>query len=125
MAAVVTWLFGFDVLYSLQDEAFDRERGLHSVPVRFGTKGALILSAAAHAATVVCLALTGALLHRGSWYASAVALAAVILVYEHVLVGKGDLSKIDKAFFDMNAYVSLGFFGLVLADELLRRGGVA
>jgi len=78
MGGVVTWLFGFDVLYSLQDETFDRENGLHSVPARFGLNRALI--------------------------------------------GKGNLAKIDKAFFDVNAYVSLGFFVLVLCDELARTG---
>jgi 4-hydroxybenzoate polyprenyltransferase len=121
MASVVTWLFGFDVLYSLQDEVFDREHGLHSVPARFGLHGALIMSAVSHLFTVLLLAGTGLLLHRGTFYAVGVAVAAALLVYEHALVGKGDLAKIDKAFFDLNAYVSVGFFGLVLADELVRR----
>ncbi len=120
MAAVVTWLFGFDILYSLQDESFDREHGLHSVPARFGTAGALVLSAVAHVATVVLLAVTGLVLHRGLPFAGAVGLTTVILAYEHALVGKGNLARIDKAFFDMNAYVSLGFFVLVLGDELVR-----
>ncbi len=121
MAAVLTWLFGFDVLYSLQDQAFDREHGLHSVPVRFGTAGALVLSAGAHVVTAGCLALTGALLHRGAPYFAGVAVVSALLVWEHALVGKGDrLDKINKAFFDVNAYVSMGFFTLVLVDELLR-----
>lgn len=122
MGAVVTWLFGFDVLYSLQDESFDRANGLHSVPARFGTMGALLLSAAAHVGTVALLGVTGVVLHRGGFYAGAVALTAALLVYEHALVGKGNLAKINKAFFDVNAYVSLGFFALVLADELVRSG---
>ena len=120
MAGVVAWLFGFDILYSLQDEAFDREHGLHSVPARFGTRGALVTSALAHVGTVGLLALTGFALHRGTFYAVAVAITAALLAYEHILVGKGNLSKIDKAFFDVNAYVSLGFFALTLADEVVR-----
>jgi 4-hydroxybenzoate polyprenyltransferase len=124
MGAVVTWLVGFDILYSLQDEAFDRGHGLHSVPARFGTRGALTLSAVSHVATVMLLGLTGAVLHRGALFAVGVALAGIILVWEHAIVGKGDLRKIDKAFFDLNAYVSVGFFALVLADEIVRsRGG--
>jgi len=124
MGAVVTWLFGFDVLYSLQDESFDRAHGLHSVPARFGTTAALVLSALSHAATAVLLAATGVALHRGVLYMVAVGLTVALLTYEHALVGRGNLAKIDKAFFDTNAYVSLGFFALVLADEIVRtRGG--
>jgi len=125
MGAVVTWLFGFDILYSLQDEVFDREHGLHSVPARFGTMGALVMSAAAHLGTVALLAITGVVLHRGLFYAGGVAITGALLVYEHVLVGKGNLAKIDKVFFDVNAYVSLGFFGLTLADEITRCRGLA
>jgi 4-hydroxybenzoate polyprenyltransferase len=62
----------------------------------------------------------GLLLHRGLLYGVAVALTAVLLAYEHALVGKGDLRKIDKAFFDVNAWLSIGFFVLVLADEWVR-----
>jgi len=122
MIAVMTWLLGFDVLYSLQDEAFDREQGLHSIPARFGTTGALVISAVAHVVTVCALAATGFVLHRGIFFGVAVAVVAALLVYEHALVGKGNLAKIDKAFFDVNAYVSMGFFALVLVDELRRRG---
>jgi len=120
MFAVLTWLFGFDILYSLQDESFDRQHGLHSVPARFGTRGALFWSTAAHVATPLLLALAGFLLGRGLLYGVAVALTAALLAYEHALVGKGDLSKIDKAFFDVNAWLSVGFFVLTLADEWVR-----
>lgn len=120
MLGVVTWLFGFDILYSLQDEAFDRGKGLHSVPVRFGQKGALVLSALAHVLTVVCFALAGVGLGCTVFYFVGVVISACILAYEHVLVGPGRLEKINKAFFDMNAYVSIGFFVCTLADVLLR-----
>jgi 4-hydroxybenzoate polyprenyltransferase len=121
MGAVVTWLFGFDILYSLQDATFDREQGLHSVPARFGVTGALVMSAASHVVTAGLLALTGIFLHRGAPFFVAVFVVATLLVWEHALVGKGNLAKIDKAFFDVNAYVSVGFFVLVLADEIMRR----
>ncbi len=120
MLGVVTWLLGFDVLYSLQDESFDREHGLHSIPAKFGLGGALVISATAHVFTVVFFVATGVLLHRGAPFFCAAAVAGLLLTYEHVLVGKGNLAKIDKAFFDMNAYVSVGFFALVLVDEVLR-----
>lgn len=124
MLGVVTWLFGFDVLYSLQDEKFDRENGLHSVPARFGTRGALRMSAASHVVTVLALASAGVALHRGPAYFVGTAVFAGILVVEHRLVRGGSLEKIDKAFFDCNALVSLGFFLATLVDAwLLSRGG--
>ncbi|MBV9945988.1 MAG: UbiA family prenyltransferase, partial [Myxococcales bacterium] len=66
MLAVATWLLGFDVLYSLQDEAFDRGAGLHSIPARFGGRRALAISAGAHVVTVLALAGAGFALHRGA-----------------------------------------------------------
>ncbi len=121
MAAVVTWLFGFDVLYSLQDATFNREHGLRSVPARFGLGRSLVMSAAAHVLTAAFLALTGLWLHRGAAYFAGVASVSALLVWEHAIVGKGDLRRIDKAFFDVNAYVSVGFFALVVLDEAVRR----
>jgi 4-hydroxybenzoate polyprenyltransferase len=119
MLAVLTWVGGFDILYSLQDERFDRERGLHSIPSRFGTIGAVIASAALHVVTVAALALVGVSLARGAAFYAAVALVAGLLVYEHALVGRGNLAKIDRAFFDVNGYVSCGFFALTLIDVWL------
>ncbi len=116
MLGVLTWLFGFDVLYSLQDERFDRENGLHSVPARFGTKGAMRLAAAAHAITILCFASAGAALHRGPVFFAGVIMFGVILFVEHRLVRGGNLEKIDKAFFDCNAFVSAGFFVTTLVD---------
>jgi 4-hydroxybenzoate polyprenyltransferase len=87
--------------------------------VRFGVTGALALSAASHVVTALCLAGTGLVLHRGPAYFAGVVVVSALLLWEHLLVGKGDLSKIDKAFFDLNAWVSMAFFGCTLADALL------
>jgi 4-hydroxybenzoate polyprenyltransferase len=121
MAGVVTWLLGFDVLYALQDEDFDREAGLRSIPARFGRERALAISAGAHVVTVLSLAGCGLVLGRGRVYAVAVVVAAALLVYEHSLVRRRGLAAIDKAFFDVNAWVSVLFFLLVAADEIVRR----
>jgi 4-hydroxybenzoate polyprenyltransferase len=120
MLAVVGWLLGFDVLYSLQDEHFDRTEGLRSIPARFGTRGALTISAAAHVSTVVCLSGCGMALHRGIVYALAVATAGALLVYEHSLVRRRGMAAIDKAFFDINAWVSVAFLALVVVDHAVR-----
>ena len=116
MLAVLTWVAGFDVLYSLQDEAFDRAEGLHSIPARFGTLGAVALSGALHLVTVAALVACGAWLGRGAPFWAAVAVVAGLLAYEHAIVGRGDLARIDKAFFDINGWVSGAFFALVAVD---------
>lgn len=116
MLAVATWVAGFDVLYSLQDEHFDRERGLHSIPVRLGTLGAVIVSALLHVVTIGSLVALHVTLGLGLVHAIGVALVSGLLVYEHWLVGPGDLSKIDRAFFDLNGYVSLGYLACVVVE---------
>jgi 4-hydroxybenzoate polyprenyltransferase len=116
MLAVLTWVSGFDILYSLQDEEFDRENGLFSIPSRFGTIPALIISGTLHVGTILCLLGCGHWLGCGVWYFLAVGLIAALLVYEHALVGKGDLSKINKAFFDINGYISMSFAVLTAVD---------
>lgn len=119
MIAVATWVAGFDILYALQDEAFDRKSGLHSIPARFGTKGALAISALLHVATVAALVVVH--LHAGlGWvHAAGVAGIAIVLAWEHAIVKPGDLSKLGRAFFDMNGWVSLGYLAAVLGDLAL------
>lgn len=116
MVAVLTWVAGFDVLYSLQDEAFDRAAGLHSIPSRFGTLGAVALSAALHVVTAAAMAAAGLLLGRGTFYFVGVGAITLLLVYEHAIVGRGNLARIDRAFFTINGYVSVLFFALTLLD---------
>ena len=113
-AAVATWVAGFDILYSLQDEGFDRGEGLHSIPVALGQVGAMVVSAGLHVVTVAALAaLPGVVALSWPYWVGFAAITAV-LAYEHWLVRPGDLSKIDKAFFDLNGYVSLLFLGAVV-----------
>ncbi len=111
--AVLTWVAGFDVLYSLQDADFDRAAGLRSVPVRFGIVGALWISAGLHVVTVVALAALPWLAPLGWPYWIGLALILGVLAWEHAIVTPTDLSRIDKAFFDLNGYVSVVFFAFV------------
>jgi 4-hydroxybenzoate polyprenyltransferase len=107
--AVGTWVAGFDIIYSCQDAAFDRENGLFSIPARLGVGNALAVSAALHLATVGCLvALPAFVALSWPWWLGVVIMASV-LGYEHAIVSPGDLSRVDKAFFDLNGYVSLLF----------------
>lgn len=119
MGAVATWVGGFDVLYSLQDRDFDRAEGLHSIPVRFGVVGSLVISGVAHLATVGLLVAVHLVADLGPFHAAGVALIAVILAYEHWIVRPSDLSRIDKAFFDLNGYVSLAYAAAVIAGFFL------
>lgn len=113
--AVLTWVAGFDLIYACQDEAFDRRRGLHSIPARFGAARALKLSSALHVVTLVVLALFAWRAHLGLAFDLALFLTGVLLVWQHRLVSPGDLSRVDLAFFTLNGWVSVALFlGTVL-----------
>lgn len=112
--AVATWVAGFDLIYACQDAEFDRGAGLWSVPARYGVGAALKVSAAAHVVTVAALAALPAVTPLGPVYFVGLAAITAVLVYEHRLVSESDLSRVDKAFFDLNGYVSLAFFLTVL-----------
>jgi 4-hydroxybenzoate polyprenyltransferase len=111
---------GFDVLYSLQDRGFDQGERLHSIPVSLGVVGALVVSALLHVVTVACLAYAGVVLERGLAYMLGVGMIAALLVVEHALVRPSDLSKLNKAFFDINGYVSVAFLVFVGIDQFMR-----
>jgi 4-hydroxybenzoate polyprenyltransferase len=114
--AVLFWLAGFDVIYALQDYAFDRKEGLYSIPVRFGVEGALRFSSFFHFCTVIFLAAVGLSAQMGIIYWLGFVIISVILFWEHRLVTPTDLSRINRAFFDFNAYVSIGYLLATVAD---------
>lgn len=116
MLAVATWVAGFDVLYSLSDVGFDRAHGLHSIPARFGIRGALAISGALHLFTTVLLVALHFQAGLGALHGIGVALIAVILCVEHAIVRPNDLSRLGKAFFDLNGWVSLAYLGFTLSD---------
>jgi 4-hydroxybenzoate polyprenyltransferase len=118
--AVLFWLAGFDVLYSLQDIDFDRSHDLHSIPVRFGVAWGLRLSNLFHLLTVILLFLVGLSAELGAIYWFGIAVVSLILFWEHRLVKPNDFSRINRAFFDLNAYVSVGYFLTTLLDVLNR-----
>jgi len=113
---VLFWLAGFDVIYSLQDHEFDRHQGLHSIPVRFGVARALKLSTFFHLCTVFFLGLVGLTARMGLVYWLGFAAITVILFWEHRIVKPNDLSRIGRAFFEFNAYVSIGYLLAIVGD---------
>ena len=118
--AVVCWLFGFDILYALQDTEFDRANGLHSMPALLGPAGALGVSRLSHAVMVGLLVMAGVSAHLGVVYFAGVVLAAGVVFWEQSLVKPNDLSKLNMAFFTLNGYLSAGLFALTLVDVLTR-----
>lgn len=120
--AVACWVAGFDIIYACQDVAFDEKQGLHSIPVRLGVTQSLLLSRWFHGLCLVSLMGFGiwysvALSPIGWGYGLAVALIAVMLVWEHRLVRADDLSRVNMAFFVMNSRISTTMLVLVLAEH--------
>ncbi|MBI3863676.1 MAG: UbiA family prenyltransferase [Planctomycetia bacterium] len=115
-AAVFFWVGGFDIIYACQDVAFDRDRGLFSIPARIGVPRALKLALVSHAAMLVCLAGLWQQAELGWVFAAGVAVVACLLAYEHWLVRPDDLARVNLAFFHVNAVISVGLLVLALAD---------
>ncbi len=120
--AVLLWVTGFDILYALQDLEFDRANGLHSIPVRLGVNGSLWLSRLCCLATVLLLLAAWSLLSLGGFFLAGVGLSALLLTYEQWLIRKGDLTRLDAAFFTMNAWVSVIIFTATLLETFVGKG---
>jgi len=118
--AIATWVAGFDIFYALPDEAFDRTMGLRSAVVRLGLERSIMFAKVLHGLTIPMLVLFGWGAGFGRWYFVGVAAAAGILIYEHRLVRPNDLSRLDAAFFNLNAVMSATVFGFALMDRLFR-----
>jgi 4-hydroxybenzoate polyprenyltransferase len=121
--AVLSWVAGFDIIYACQDYDSDRRAKLHSVPVALGIPSALYVAAGCHSLTVALLALLPIVYPHFGWiYAAGVTAAAGLLVYEHWLVRPDDLSRVNLAFFRVNAVISLGLFAVGCLDLIVGRG---
>lgn len=117
--AVLFWVAGFDILYATQDADFDRRAGLFSVPARLGVPAALRVAMLCHLIMFVLLALLIPVAGLGRVYQFGLLAIGVLLLYEHWLVRPDDLSRVNDAFFVVNVIISLGLFGLLLADVSL------
>lgn len=115
---VIFWVAGFDLLYSLQDMEFDKERGLHSIPSKYGSEATLKISAFFHMLTIIFWALFVWVAGLNMFAYSAVVFSALMLGYEHYLVRK-DFTKIDRAFFTVNGYLGIVFLVLVVLDKVI------
>jgi 4-hydroxybenzoate polyprenyltransferase len=118
--AVLFWVGGFDVLYALQDIDFDRREGLHSIPRYLGVGPSLWLARAFHLAMAGFLLVGYHVFGLGGWYLAGLALCAAVLGYEHAIVRKDDLSRLNMAFFNLNGVVSIAFCLFTYLDLVLR-----
>src|SRR6185369_7167023 len=111
---------GFDIIYALQDETFDRGARLFSLPSRLGTGPALRISTLFHLLTVALLVATAALTQLGGIAYAGIAVVAAILYWEHRLIKPDDLSKVNIAFFSLNGYISILLLVTFAMDILTR-----
>ena len=117
---VLFWVAGFDILYALQDLEFDRAAGLHSIPVALGVNGSLWAARLFHLVMLSLLAALWMTMQLGGFFCAGMVATTVMLAYEHWLLRKGDLTKLDAAFFNMNGYISIAILVFTAADVLVR-----
>jgi len=118
--AVLFWVSGFDIIYALQDEDFDRAEKLHSIPAALGIKNALRLSVVLHFFSAICVILPIFFSEFSFVYYIGVAFFCFMLTYQHLLVKPNDISKVDRAFATTNGYASVVFALCFLLDAFLR-----
>ncbi|HEV08963.1 MAG TPA: 4-hydroxybenzoate octaprenyltransferase [Sulfurihydrogenibium azorense] len=114
--AMAFWVSGFDILYALQDYEFDKSFGIYSIPAKYGIKKAILIARFFHFLTFVFVILTGLIADLGTVYFVGIFILSGFLVYEHLLIKENDLSKINKAFFTVNGFVSIIYMIFVILD---------
>jgi 4-hydroxybenzoate polyprenyltransferase len=116
-AAVFFWVSGFDILYACQDAEFDKKAKLASVPAKIGVRASLKVALGCHVVTLGFLLLLAFVNpHLGVIYLVGLGAIAILLAYEHWLVRPDDLTRVNKAFFQVNGIISVGLLLLVLAQ---------
>jgi len=118
--AVGSWIGGFDLIYSCQDAAIDREIGSRSFPARFGIRASLTASTLTHLVTVGCYAWFGLAAGLGWLWWVGLAITAAVLAYEHLIVRADDLSRVNRAFFTANGFVGIQLFAFALVDLIVQ-----
>jgi 4-hydroxybenzoate polyprenyltransferase len=116
---VLFWVAGFDCLYACQDELFDRKNGLFSIPSRWGKIAAFRAARLFHLIAFICFAATGWLVRLGIFYFAGLSLVFLFLFVEHLIISPRDLTRLQTAFFTLNAAVSLILFFATFLDFLI------
>jgi len=117
---VLFWVSAFDIIYSLQDEQFDKEQKLHSIPVLLGKKNALIVSRTLHLVTILTLYYIGDTANFEKYYWIGCTIFSALLIYQHTLIKHNDLNKVNLAFFTTNGIASVIFGAFVIVSILIK-----
>ncbi|TGB07472.1 menaquinone biosynthesis prenyltransferase MqnP [Streptomyces sp. MZ04] len=118
--AVGVWIGGFDLIYACQDVETDREVGVLSVPARFGIPAAVWGARGCHLLTTALFVWYAASTDAGGFFWLGIAVVAGAFVYEHSIVKPHDLSRLNRAFFQVNGFIGVALFGCALLDLLVR-----
>ncbi|MBU3744264.1 MAG: 4-hydroxybenzoate octaprenyltransferase [Sediminibacterium sp.] len=118
--AVIGWVGGFDIIYALQDEEFDRNHQLHSIPVWLGKDRALQFSRALHVVSACCIVFAGWYGAFNLLYLPAALIFVAMLIYQHTLVSATDLSRVNRAFMTANGIASV-IFGILVVAAILSK----
>ncbi|MEN9528460.1 MAG: putative 4-hydroxybenzoate polyprenyltransferase [Pseudomonadota bacterium] len=110
MGGITAWVGGFDIIYAIQDAAFDAQQGLHSIPSRFGIPRALLVARISHILAALFFATFGVLYRLGAIYFVGLAVAAILMVQQHLVVRKGKMDNINFAFFNLNGWIAVLLF---------------
>ncbi len=117
--SVLFWVSGFDIIYSLQDEEFDKSEKLYSIPVLMGKRKAMNIARILHTITFIILLTTGLFYNFKLYYWIGFMLFSLLLLYQHTIIKPNDLSKINIAFFTTNGIASIIFGIFVIIDILV------
>ena len=117
--AVICWVSGFDIIYAMQDEDFDKSENLHSIPTALGKKRSLQLSVFLHLLSIFFVVIAGITGGFGAWYWTGMILFVGMLIYQHAIVKADDLSRVNLAFMTTNGVASVVFAIFVIADMLV------
>ena len=113
---VLLWVAGFDIIYALQDIEFDKSENLKSIPARIGIRNSLLLSALFHFISVILIVVAGVIYPFQWLYWTGCAVFTLLIIYQHLIVKPGDLSKVNLAFFTLNGFASIIYAAFVIAD---------
>jgi len=117
--SVLCWVSGFDIIYALQDDDFDRENKLRSIPVMLGRKNALLLSLLLHITTAILLIAAGLEGNFKTIYWLGLGIFSFLLFYQHTIVKYNDLRRVNLAFFTLNGIASIVFSIFAITDLLI------
>ena len=116
---VLFWVSGFDIIYSLQDEEFDKIYNLHSIPVLNGKEKALYISRLLHVIAIITMIFIGFVGNFNHFYWIGTIIFSILIIYQHNIVNINDLSNINLAFFTTNGIASIIFGIFVILDILI------